>query len=107
MKKVTLPPKNLKLDVTCFDFYSMLSSLLNNNNLNTLSNLVVNPTDFFAKYISPTGMLGEVNSGYGHQQDYNNVVKNYNNVFLLPIVFAMDKTAISNSAQLHVFVIMF
>ena len=48
-KHVTLPPDNLELDVTCYDFSSMLCSLLNDTNLNQLSNLVVNTSDPFAK----------------------------------------------------------
>ena len=64
IKKVALPPDNLMVDVTCYDFSSMLSALMNNKDLNQLLNLVVNPKDPFAKYVSPTGKLGEVNSGY-------------------------------------------
>src|SRR5207237_3097091 len=85
----------------------MLSSLMNNKELNQLDNLVVNTTDPFLKYESPNGMLGEVNSGHWYQVAYNNLVKDPSNDFLLPIIFAMDKTTISNTANLHVFVIMF
>ena len=55
MKRVILPPDNLELDVTCYDFSTMLCALLNNENLNQMSNLVVNPNDPFGKYVSPTG----------------------------------------------------
>src|SRR5687767_4135610 len=106
-KQVTLPPDNLVLDVICYDFSSMLSALLNDKEINKLSNLVVDPNDPFAKYVSPSGKLGEVNSGYWYQQAYKNLVKDSNNDFLLPIIFAMDKTTISSSAHLHMFVIMF
>ena len=106
-KHVTLPPDNLELDVTCYDFSSMLCSLLNDTNLNQLSNLVVNTSDPFAKYVSPTGNLGEVNSGYWYQQAYNNLITDPENDFLLPIIFAMDKTSISSSANLHVNVVLF
>ena len=64
---VIMPPDNLELDVTCYDFSSMLCSLLNDKDLNQLSNLVVNSSDPSAKYVSPTGNLGEVNSGYWYR----------------------------------------
>ena len=107
IKHVTLPPDNLTLDVTCYDFSSMLSALLNNANINQMSNLVVNTNDPFSKYISSTGKLGEVNSGHWYHQAYNNLVKDPNKDFLLPIIFAMDKTTISSTAGLHVYAIMF
>ena len=72
-----------------------------------MSNLVVNTDDCFSKFESPSGKLGEVNSGHWYNQAYNTVVKDCSKDFLLPIIFAMDKTTISNSAHLHAFVIMF
>jgi hypothetical protein len=104
---VALPPDNLMLDVTCFDFLSMLSALMNDTSLNQMSNLVVNPKDPFGKYVSPSGKLGEVNSGHWYHDAYKNLVKDSDKDFLMPIIFAMDKTTISNQAHLHVFVIMF
>lgn len=104
---ISLPPDNLILTVSCFDFSSMLCSLLNNKELNQLSNLVVNQTDAFAKYVSPTGKLGEVNSGSWYQDAYKNLVKKPSKDFLLPIIFAMDKTTISSTSDLHVYAIMF
>lgn len=107
MKSISLPPDNLTLDVTCYDFSSMLSSLLSNEELNQFCNLVVDPVDHFAKYVSPSGNLGEVNSGHWYQQAYSNLIIDVNNDFLMPIIFAMDKTTISTTSSLHVFVIMF
>ena len=101
-----LPPDNLMLKVTCYDFTSMLSSLMNDKKLNHLSNLIVNPKDPFAKYVSPNDKLGEINSGFWYHQAYNNLVTDSQKDFLLPIIFAMDKTTIFNSAHLHVFAIM-
>ena len=85
----------------------MLSALLNNTDINQMSSLVVNTNDPFSKYISPTGKLGEVNSGHWYHQAYINLVKDPNKDFLLPIIFAMDKTTISSTAGLHVYAIMF
>jgi len=107
VKQVTLPPDNLQLNVTCFNFTSMLSDLLNDKSLNKMSNLVVNQNDRFAKYESPNGRLGEVNSGYWYQHAYSTMIHDYQKDFLLPIIFAMDKTTISNSTHLHVYAVMF
>ena len=107
IKLVTLPPDNLQLNVTCFNFTSMLSDLMNDKSLNKISNLVVNKEDRFAKYESPNGKLGVVNSGYWYQNAYTTMIQDPVKDFLLPIIFAMDKTTISNSAHLHVFAVMF
>ena len=42
VKHIILPPDNLQLNVICFNFTSMLSSLLNDIFFNKMSNLVVN-----------------------------------------------------------------
>ena len=107
LKAVALTPDNLMLNVTCYDFSTMLSALMNDKKLNQITNLIVNPEDPFAKYVSPNGKLGEINSGYWYHQAYNNLVTDSKEDFLLPIIFAMDKTTISNSANLHVYAIMF
>jgi hypothetical protein len=72
-----------------------------------MSNLVVNKNDRFAKDESPTGKLGEVNSGHWYQKAHLTMVDDPHKDFLLPIIFAMDKTTISSSSHLHVFAVMF
>ena len=57
--------------------------------------MVVNSNDPFAKYKSPNGNLAEVNSGFWYQQAYSNMIKDPQNEYLMPIIFAMDKTTIS------------
>ena len=52
----------------------MLSSLLNDKSIDKMSNLVVNKNDRFAKYESPTGKLGEVNSGSWYQNAYSTMI---------------------------------
>ena len=66
------------LDVVVFDFPSMLASLFNCPILNKLDNLVVNSTDRFARFCSPDGCLGEVNSGKWYDIAYKNLIKNQN-----------------------------
>lgn len=107
VKTVSLPPDNLMLEVTCYSFSNVLLSLVNNKELNQLSNLVVNPSDPFSKYVPPTGKLGEVNGAHWYLEAYKHSVKDVSKDFLMSIIFAMDKTTISSSANLHVFAIMF
>src|SRR5687767_7965394 len=98
-KQVVLPPDQLQLDVTCFPFVSMLESLLNNPELTQDCNLVINKNgDHFSKFKSPEGRLGEVNSGAWYRTAYKFMIKNVDTDFLCPIIFAMDKTTISNMA---------
>src|SRR6476660_3417951 len=85
----------------------MLISLLQDKNINGIENLVVNKKDPFSKYISDNGRLGEVNSGSWYEQAYKTMVKNPNKDFLLPIIFAMDKTTISSTARMSVHAVMF
>ena len=85
----------------------MLSELLKDTTLNQMPNLVVNAKNRLSKYISPSGKLGEVNSGYMYQHAYSTMAKDPNKDFLMPIIFAMDKTIISSSTNLHVSAIMF
>ena len=49
--------------VVVFNFPTMLASLFNCPVLSKLENLVVNPSDRFAKYEAPDRKLGEINSG--------------------------------------------
>ena len=72
-----------------------------------MSNLVVNHSDYFGKYTSPFGKLGEVNSGYWYQKAYEKMVLDPYKDFLMPIIFAMDKTTISSSTNLHSYAFMF
>lgn len=107
-KNVTLPPDNLELKVTCFPFIPMLESLFNDPEINHNDNLVQSKHgDPFSKYISPNGKLGEVNSGKWYKDAYKLLIKDKEKDCLCPIIFAMDKTTISNMASLQVFAIMF
>lgn len=106
-KTLALPNDSLSLQVTCFNFTKMLSPLLNDKDLNKMSNLVVKQVNRFAKYMPPSGKLGEVNSGHWYQQAYTTMIQDVDKDFLLPIIFAMDKTTISSSTNLHIFAVMF
>jgi len=72
-----------------------------------MDNLVMNPHGRFAKYVSPNGKLGEVNSGRWYEDAYSTMVKDDDKDFLLPIIFALDKTSISSTAKLNVYAVLF
>lgn len=95
------------VNVVCCKFTSMLFSLLQDNNLNKIENLVVNKKDYFSKFVPTNGRLGEVNSGTWYNNTYETMVKDTSKDFLLPIIFAMDKTTILSTVQRSVYVIMF
>ncbi len=101
------PTDTTTMNVVCCDFTSMLFALFQDKTLNKLDNLVVNTNDMFSKYVSSDGKLGEVNSSSWYKQAYNNMVTDPNKDFLMPIIFAMDKTTISSTACMSVYAVMF
>jgi hypothetical protein len=103
--KVSLEPDDIILDVVVFPFATMLSSLLNCPMLNKLENLVVNPDDRYGRCDGEC--LGEVNSAQWYQDTHDRMILNPGKDFLCPIIFAMDKTVISEISHLSVNVILF
>ena len=69
------------LDVVVFDFPTMLASLFSCPVLNKLENLVVNPTDRFAKFDAPKNKLGEINSGLWYDTAYSTLITDPNKDF--------------------------
>ena len=105
ISQVSLEPDDLVLDVVVFPFATMLSSLLNCPMLNKLDNLVVNPQDRYGR--CPGERLGDVNSAQWYQDTYDEMITDPDKDFLCPIIFAMDKTVISEISHLSVNVILF
>ncbi len=95
------------LKVVCCDFACMLISLLQDKNINRKENLVINKEDYFSVYVSKNGKLGEVNSGLWYENAYTMMVEDPNKNFLLPIIFAMDKTTTSSTACMSIYAVMF
>jgi hypothetical protein len=107
VETVKLAKDDLEVPVVCFDFPYMLLSLFNDKQLNRLENLVINPSNPFGKYEAPDGRLHEINSGAFYDKAYSTMCKNPSKDFLAPIIMYMDKTTVSNNANLHSFPIMF
>ena len=61
----------------------------------------------FSSKTFPTRKLGEVSSGIWYHQTYNFLVVDPSNDVLSPLFVAMDKTATSSSADLHIYAIIF
>jgi hypothetical protein len=99
---VKLLGDNMELEVLVFNIPAMLESLFDDSDLNQYENLVINPNDRFAKYESPGGRLGEVNSGQWYQTAYMNCIKDADKDFLCPLILASDKTTLSDMGDLHV-----
>jgi hypothetical protein len=53
-----------------FDFVSCLMDLLLDTDLMSLENLVINPDAPYTKYVSPDGLLDEINSGCWYDRAY-------------------------------------
>ena len=88
------------VNVTVFDFKSQLLSLINYSSLfNDLDNLDVNPKNRFGKYKSHNQNLSTVNSGERYQMAYENMIKDPEKDFLMPIIFATDETKVSSQGK--------
>ena len=88
------------MDVTVFDFKKQLLSLLNDPFLfGNIDNLDVNRSDPFAKYKTHNSVLSTVNSGTRYKLAYKTWVTCPDSDFLLPIIFACNKTKISNQGK--------
>jgi hypothetical protein len=57
-----------------------------------LDNLDVNVDDPFRKFVPPNGLLSTVNSGQRYNMAYRHKVKDPSKDFMMPIIFACDKT---------------
>lgn len=93
---------NFQMEVVAFDVSKVLMSLFQDSSLNKLENLVVNNSNRFAKYVSPDGKLGEINSGLWYKNAYNHCISDPDTEFLCLIILASDKTTLSDMGDLHV-----
>ena len=91
------------IKVTRFDFRTQLFSLLDDPVLNREENLVINPEDPFQKYRDPDGLLRECLSGSWYNHAWDEMEKDGNCDFMIPIIFYIDKTQISISGKLSIF----
>jgi hypothetical protein len=81
-----------------FDFVSCLRDLLLDTDLMALENLVINPDAPYSKYVSPDGLLDEINSGCWYDRAHTKEITD-EYMFLLPLLFYIDKTGITQMCQ--------
>jgi hypothetical protein len=95
---VMFPEDNLRIDVTHFDFFSQLASLLKDKSLTgDLTHLVVPQDNLFAKYKSPNGRLGTFNSGSWYHKARDYVCEPNSNDWMCPIIYGCDETIVGSS----------
>ena len=81
-----------KINVTCFDFNSMLQSLLTDKKLfGNLGNLDVNQSNPFAKYNSRNKKISCSNGATWYKNAWEKICTDPKD-FLVPIIFACDET---------------
>jgi hypothetical protein len=106
--QLKLPGDGVVVPVTRFPFVNMLFSLLTDTNLvSDLSNLDVNPDNLFGKYQSEGDYLTVPNSGAWYQSAYDDVIKDPEKDFLLPICFACDETKLTKTGKTGCWPLMF
>jgi hypothetical protein len=84
--------------VVTVDFVSAAKSMLQDPDLMDPRNLVVNPDDPYAMYVSPDGTLGEINSGKAYQRAYAHCITKPNQ-FLAPLGAYTDRSGLGDFHQ--------
>jgi hypothetical protein len=86
-------PGDQVVQTTCFNFTNQLYSLVSDRALfGNLDSLDVNLEDPYGKYVLPNGLLSTVNLGQWYNSAYRHEVKDPAKDFMMPIIFACDKT---------------
>ena len=101
LKTIVLPyTDELKIDITTFDFETMLRSLLMDSHLiSDINNFDVDVQNPFSKYTNEDKRLSVVNSGSWYNNAYNHCITDPSSEMLVPICFACDKTQIKKSGK--------
>ena len=95
---LTLPGYEDEVSVTCFDFASMLQSLLTDKELfGCIDNLDVNYRDPFLRYKGRTAHISCANGSMGYTDAWKSVCK-IDKDFMVPIIFACDEMTMHNSS---------
>jgi hypothetical protein len=82
------------LDVICYDFVPQILSLLQDKELMSANNLVLDPINPFAKFVPQDGRLGEALSGSVYSKLYDLLVNDHTKQLLIPLIFYTDATQI-------------
>ena len=105
LESIVLPdpsPCADKLDVICYDFVPQLLSILQDKEMMTLDNLVLDPMNPLAMYKPSNGRLGEALSGSVYQQMYDEYVTDPSRQLLCPLICYTDATSVDANSRFAV-----
>jgi hypothetical protein len=97
------PLPNVKtMNVICYDFVPQLLSILQNKNMMSAHNLVLDPNNPLAMYQPHDNMLGEALSGSVYRDMYHRLVSNPSKQLLCPLICYTDGTQIDSLSRFGV-----
>ena len=88
--------------VVCFDFGIALLSLLQDQSLMQLQNLVINPLEPLAMFQPNNRHLGDANTGQRYRDLYADLITDAQRQLLVPIILYLDGTTIDGKGHLEV-----
>jgi hypothetical protein len=99
LTKIHLPdplPDCETMEVICYDFVPQLLSILQNKEMMSADNLVLDPNAPLARFQPQDGRLGEALSGSVYQKLYSDLVTNPSKQFLCPLIIYTDAAAVDS-----------
>ena len=102
LETIVLPdplPYASKLDVICYDFVPQLLSILQDKEMMTSDNLVLDPINPLAMYKPNNGRLGDALSGSVYQQMYAQLVTDPSRQLLCPLIAYTDATSVDSNSR--------
>lgn len=101
-KKITLPGSNATIEIILHDFMASLYTLLCDEELMHISNLLLDENDIFKAPEQPTSnsQIDDINTGEVWHLAYNKYVKIKDLDILCPIIFFIDKTHTDTNGRL-------
>jgi hypothetical protein len=99
--QVNLEDHNKPQDIICFDFVPALLSLLQDDSLMVMENLVINKDFPVSMFIPTDGKLGEANSGSRYRELYQQLAQGKDQL-LVPIIMYLDGTVIDSKGHIDI-----
>lgn len=105
LKTIDLPeplPHASTMDVIYYDFVPQILSLLQDKELMSATNLVLDPTNPLAMFLPDDGRLGEALSGSVYKTLYHELVKDPSKQLLCPLICYTDATQIDTLSRFSI-----
>ena len=83
--------------IICYDFVPQLLSILQNPDIMTEENLLINMADPLKPFRSPNNVRGEAISGSVYKDAYNRLITDPNNQLFVPIIQWIDRTNVTGN----------